>query len=72
MLIMPFTLLGSSGLFLLSKCVDGNGKSLEKGSTKYARVIHHAELLGKQKICYFCEFYRKLISLQIGTHCPYS
>lgn len=52
MLITQFTFLGSPDLFLLSKCIDGNGESLEIGGTKYARVIHHAELGGKQKFCY--------------------
>lgn len=49
MLIMQCTLLGSPRLLLLSKCIDGNGDSLEKGGTKHARVIRHAELGGKQK-----------------------
>lgn len=53
MLIAKCTLLGSPGLLLLSKCIDENGDYLEKGGTKYARAIQHAELGGKQKFSYF-------------------
>lgn len=62
MLIMQFTLLDSPGWFLLSKCIDGNGESLEKG-VKCARVIHHAEVGGKQRFLLLTRILRK-------THFP--
>lgn len=60
-------LLGTPGLFLLSKCIDGNGESLEKGA-KRARVIHHAEQGVKQKFLLLTRILQKTFSTrQVGT-----